>query len=78
MAQKVPSPPSDPAERRFPSTITIELDGETYVGSYSVDEGIVAVWTADAALTRDLTDAPAVVLAKQLLRELIERDKPRS
>ena len=51
--------------------LTIELDGETHAGSYSVDDGLVRVAHGFHRKTTRLGRTPPLILAKIMLAELV-------
>ena len=54
--------------------VTIEKDGKTYAGYYSVEAKTVTVRTLDGTKTTQIGGSTPVNVARMLLRELADRE----
>ena len=54
-----------------PQTISVEIDGKTYTGRYSVSGKVVSVSGAFGSKSTQVGNSPADVVARMLLRELV-------
>ncbi|HWI05560.1 MAG TPA: hypothetical protein VNT52_17270 [Acidimicrobiales bacterium] len=59
------------------SEITVEIDGQTFSGSYEVARGIITVSTAYGRKSTQVGSTPPDTLARILLRELVQAEKGR-
>lgn len=55
--------------------VSIEKDGKTYHGSYTLDRGIICVSNMLGSKTTQLGGLPPETLAKMLLSELVHQGK---
>jgi hypothetical protein len=57
--------------------ITIEMNGVTYGGWFETSRGLVTVHTLYGSKSTQTGNTPPEVLAKMMLRELVEEEKGR-
>ena len=58
-----------------PTRISIERDGKTYHGTYTVNRGMITVSTVGGTKTTHVGNLPVETLAGQLLSELVQELK---
>jgi hypothetical protein len=56
-------------------SISVEVDGKTHSANYEIRGRSVVVWTARGMKSADTGASPPQVVARALLREMVEEQK---
>lgn len=59
------------------ATISVTIDGTTYPAAYELKQGVVTVRAAIGSKSASLGNSSPVIVARMLLRELIEVERLR-
>ncbi len=67
----------DAGGKRRMTEVTLEVDGRTYTGRVTIEDGIVNVNTIGGWTATQIGESPPEVVARMLLRELVQAERAR-